>query len=71
METYERFGFVKVAAITPDLVVADCDYNKDKIKQGIDEALAQKVRIAVFPEHVEICFGRVHFLTLQRMHLLI
>ncbi|MBQ6813993.1 MAG: NAD(+) synthase [Lachnospiraceae bacterium] len=50
METYERFGFVKVAAITPDLVVADCDYNKDKIKQGIDEALAQKVRIAVFPE---------------------
>lgn len=50
MRMYEKFGFVKVAAITPDIRVADCDYNTSKIKACIDNAAKENVKIAVFPE---------------------
>ncbi len=50
MKLYEKFGFIKVAAITPDVKVADCDYNTFKIKACIDEAYKENVKIAVFPE---------------------
>ena len=45
-----RDGFVKVAACTPDLRVADCLYNTARICKGIKEALDQNARIIVFPE---------------------
>ena len=47
---YERFGYIKVAAVTPDIRVADCDYNTEQIKLSIDKAVAEDVKIAVFPE---------------------
>lgn len=45
-----RDGFVKVAACTPDLRVADCLYNTARICKGIKEAYDQNARIIVFPE---------------------
>ena len=45
-----RDGFVKVAACTPDLRVADCLYNTARICKEIKEALDQNARIIVFPE---------------------
>lgn len=50
MKLYEKFGYIKVAAVTPDIRVADCDYNKEQIKLCIDKAVAEEVKIAVFPE---------------------
>lgn len=47
---YERFGYIKVAAVTPDIRVADCEYNTEQIKQCIDKAAGDDVKIAVFPE---------------------
>lgn len=44
------FGFVRVAAATPKLKVADCDYNTDEILKMIDEAEEQNVSVIVFPE---------------------
>ena len=43
-------GFVKVAAVTPDLRVADVAYNTDKICEAIDAAQEKGAKIAVFPE---------------------
>lgn len=43
-------GFVKVAALTPEIKVADCGYNAAKICLLFDEAYAQGARIMVFPE---------------------
>lgn len=45
-----RDGFVKVAACTPDLRVADCLYNTARICKEIKEALDQNAKIIVFPE---------------------
>lgn len=50
MKTYEKYGFIKVAAITPDIRVADCDYNREQIMTAIDRAAQENVKIAVFPE---------------------
>ena len=50
MKLYEKLGYIKVAAITPDVRVADCDYNTYKIKACIDKAYEENVKIAVFPE---------------------
>jgi len=44
------FGFVRVAAATPKVRVADCDYNTDEILKIIDEAAQQDVSVIVFPE---------------------
>ncbi len=43
-------GFVKVAALTPGVVVADTAYNRDRICELIDEAAAAGAQIMVFPE---------------------
>lgn len=45
-------GFVKVAAATPDIKVADCEYNRSSIEKIIDEALTKKAKVIVFPELV-------------------
>ena len=44
-------GFVRVAALTPKIKVADCDYNTERIIELIN---------------VEIYFCRRHFLRVQR-----
>lgn len=43
-------GFVKIACATPELKVADCDYNTDKIIELIQEADRKGVKIICFPE---------------------
>lgn len=43
-------GFVKVAALSPDIRVADCVFNTESICAGIDEAVREHAKILVFPE---------------------
>lgn len=43
-------GFIKVAALTPKIRVADCDYNAAKICLMIDEAWKEGAKLMVFPE---------------------
>lgn len=43
-------GFIKVAAASPDLRVADCDYNGKQILETIRKAEKQGVKLMVFPE---------------------
>lgn len=45
-----RHGFIKVAAVTPDIRVADVDYNKGQIIKQMDEAAEAGAKIIVFPE---------------------
>ena len=45
-----RDGFVKVAAATPKIRVADCEYNTDRIIELIKECEDKKVNLVVFPE---------------------
>ncbi len=44
------YGFVRVAAITPYLRVADVEFNTEEILKCIDEAVEKEARVAVFPE---------------------
>ena len=43
-------GFVKVAAASPVIRVADCDYNARRVIECIREADRQGVKVLVFPE---------------------
>ena len=43
-------GFIRVAAASPKLKVADCDYNKDELIRMVKEANEKKVKLLVFPE---------------------
>lgn len=43
-------GFVKVAAATPNIRVADVTHNTAEICRMIDEAMMQKAKVIVFPE---------------------
>lgn len=43
-------GFVKVAAASPSLKVADCDYNTDEILKVISDIEKQNATVVVFPE---------------------
>ena len=43
-------GFIKAAAVTPKVKVADPAYNSQEICKGIREAYGQGARIIVFPE---------------------
>lgn len=43
-------GFIKVAAGTPDVRVADCEYNASEIIKMIHDMEAQGAKIMVFPE---------------------
>ena len=44
------YGFVRVAAVTPAMRVADVAYNAARIKEKISECARKGVQIAVFPE---------------------
>ncbi|MBR5952922.1 MAG: NAD(+) synthase [Pseudobutyrivibrio sp.] len=43
-------GFIKVAAITPNVKVADVDYNCQEIVKSIQEAAEKDAKVMVFPE---------------------
>ena len=43
-------GFIKVAACTPEIRVADTAFNAEKIIEQMDKCRAAGVKIAVFPE---------------------
>jgi NAD+ synthase (glutamine-hydrolysing) len=43
-------GFIKIACATPDIRVADCVYNADRIIEMITEAHDKGVKIVCFPE---------------------
>ena len=43
-------GFIKVAALTPKIKVADCIYNGEMICKQIKEAYDGGAKILVFPE---------------------
>ena len=45
-----RFGFIKCAAASPNMRVADCDYNVSEIINDIKTASKQGVKLLVFPE---------------------
>ena len=45
-----RDGFVKVAAVTPDIRVADVVYNTQNICKMIDETVSKGAKVIVFPE---------------------
>ena len=45
-----KHGFVKVAAATPDIRVADVSYNTERILADISEACENGAKILVFPE---------------------
>lgn len=45
-----RDGFVKVAAVTPEIRVADCVYNAQSVIRGMDEAYACGAKVIVYPE---------------------
>ncbi len=43
-------GFIRVAAATPEIKVADCDYNADRIIELARQAASDNASIIVFPE---------------------
>lgn len=45
-----RHGFIKVAAATPAIRVADCNYNADKILDLVKDAHEEGVHLLVLPE---------------------
>ena len=45
-----KYGFVKTAAATPKIRVADCDYNANQIISLIKEACENGASLVVFPE---------------------
>ena len=45
-----KYGFIKVCATTPDVKVADCEYNTNEIIKNIHEAAKEKAKVVVFPE---------------------
>ena len=45
-----KYGFVKVAAATPNIRVADVKFNTERILEGIGEAESSGVQLLVFPE---------------------
>ena len=45
-----NLGYVKVGACTPEIKVADVEFNLQSIKKGIDVALNKGVHLVTFPE---------------------
>ncbi len=45
-----KHGFIKVAAVTPEVRVADTDFNTVQICLSMDEAIGQGAKVIVFPE---------------------
>jgi NAD+ synthase (glutamine-hydrolysing) len=50
MKSGMRHGFIKVAAVTPKIRVADPEYNGKAIVEKMLEAMEHKAKIIVFPE---------------------
>jgi NAD+ synthase (glutamine-hydrolysing) len=46
----DKFGFIRVAAVAPQLKVADVDYNTEQITSLLPMFVKQGIQIAVFPE---------------------
>ena len=45
-----NFGFIRGACVSPELVLADCDFNAKKIIEEAKAAAGQAAKIIVFPE---------------------
>lgn len=45
-----NYGFVRVGAAVPEMKVADCTFNTEKIMEIMEKAVEQKVYVTVFPE---------------------
>lgn len=45
-----NYGFIKTEAVSPDLRVADCRYNTEKIIEALEEAVRHGSQLIVFPE---------------------
>jgi len=45
-----EYGFIKTACVTPDLKVADCQFNAEQIITSAAEASKKGAQIIVFPE---------------------
>ena len=45
-----KHGFIKIAACSPNIRVADCAYNALEMNKAIEEAASQGVHILTFPE---------------------
>ena len=43
-------GFIKVAAVTPEIRVADTAYNGQMIKKLMEKACTENAKVVVFPE---------------------
>ena len=43
-------GFIRVAAATPEIQVADCVYNREQIEQMMKDAYERDASLIVFPE---------------------
>ncbi|MCQ2612020.1 MAG: NAD(+) synthase [Treponemataceae bacterium] len=50
MQDFFRFGFLRTACASPELVVADCRFNAEEIIRNVREASAKNVQILCFPE---------------------
>ena len=65
-----KHGFIKVAAATPRVTVADCKANGEEILKAIHEMEKEHVKLMVFPEFcipVTIFFSRDVFWTVRGM----
>ena len=47
---HQALGFLRVAVVSPELRVADVDFNARAIGDALDQAAAQGCRLALFPE---------------------
>ncbi len=45
-----NYGFIRAAACTPEIIVADCDHNARQILELMKHCVDQEVNLAVFPE---------------------
>lgn len=45
-----KHGYIRAAAMTPQIKVADCKYNTEQIEELIRQAYHQRARVVVFPE---------------------
>ena len=45
-----KHGFIKVAAVTPEIRVADVAFNTQQICKMIDETVSKGAKVIVFPE---------------------
>ena len=61
-KSVENYGFIKVAAVTPELHLGNVEKNARKIKDCILELSAKRVALAVFPE-LSLCGYTVGDLT--------